>query len=136
MPQVLCPSMIILNLCFHWLFCRTWKRSAINNVGKVLWILNISVAKVCKFPVCMVTDPSFSKNFSKDDVLSLYKMRRYLSCIRLIFLFIAELWLTKESYYIVVYSSNSRAIITKLWGKKGIHQQITFKDTHVKRNSR
>ena len=36
-----------------------------------LYTLNISIARVWKFLVSMVTDLSFSNNFSKDDVLPL-----------------------------------------------------------------
>ena len=37
-----------------------------------LLILNISVARTLRHPLCMETEPSFSKRFSNDDVLSLY----------------------------------------------------------------
>lgn len=42
-------------------------------------VLNISVPRIWRFPVCTVKYVSFSNRFSKDDVLSLYINLRYLS---------------------------------------------------------
>ena len=46
-------------------------------VGSLL-TLKISVARICRFLMCIGTDLSISKSFSKDDVLPLYTMRRQL----------------------------------------------------------
>ena len=54
--------------------------------------LNISVANICRFLVCIVTDLSCANNFLEDDDLSPYNRREHLSCWRLIVLFIIRLW--------------------------------------------
>ena len=53
--------------------------------------LNISVANICRFLVCIATDLSCSNSFFKDDDLSPYNRHKHLSCRRLI-LFIIRLW--------------------------------------------
>ena len=61
--------------------------------GDILrYTLNISVANICRFLVCIETDLSCSNSSSKDDVLSPYIRRMHLSCNRFILLFIIRLW--------------------------------------------
>ena len=43
-----------------------------------LLILNASVARTLRFLLCTETEPSFSKRFSNDDVLSLHIILRHL----------------------------------------------------------
>ena len=47
------------------------KSPCISSVDMFLRTLNISVARTCKFLVCMVTDPLPANKSAKDDVLSL-----------------------------------------------------------------
>ena len=50
------------------------------------------VAKICRFLRCIGTDLSVSKRFSKDEISSLYTMRRHLLCRWFVLLFIVPLW--------------------------------------------
>ena len=56
------------------------------------YTLNISVANICIFLMCVKTDLSCSNSFSKDDDLSPYNRRRHLSCRRLVLIFMIRLW--------------------------------------------
>ena len=77
--------------------CR-WKISLKMGGDTFRYILNIFVANICQFLVCVVTDLSMlyiylcSNNFLKDENLSLYNRPKHLSCRRLILLFIIGLW--------------------------------------------
>ena len=66
-------------------------RIAHSRTEKFLHILNIPVARFCKFFTWIETVPSFIKRFLKDDLKSLYLIRRTLLCKRLILLLIERL---------------------------------------------
>ena len=63
----------------------------IGRAGSLL-SLKSSVASICRFPMCISTDLSVYKGFSKDDDLSLHTMCRHLSWKLFILLFIVRLW--------------------------------------------
>ena len=76
---------------FYFISC-PWKIS-LRTEGDAFWhTLNLSVANICRFLVCIVTDLSCAKEFSEDDDLPLYNRRKHLSCRRLIVLFIIRPW--------------------------------------------
>ena len=54
--------------------------------------LNICVANICGFIVCIITDLSCSNSFWKDDDLSPYNILKHFSRRRLILLFLIQLW--------------------------------------------
>ena len=75
---------IILTLCFE--------KISLKMVGtRSLLSLKNSVARICRFLMCIGTDLSVSKSFSKADVLSMYTMRRHLWFRCFVLLFIVRL---------------------------------------------
>ena len=59
---------------------------------KPRWILNISIAKTCKFLWCIETELSLFSSSWNVDVLSWYVILRALSCIEFILLLRRLLW--------------------------------------------
>lgn len=66
-------TQLILNISFS--------ENSLKMVGvRPLLIWNIFIAKIRKFLMCITTDLSVSKSFSKDDVLSFYAIPGHLLC--------------------------------------------------------
>ena len=58
-----------------------FEKNSLKMVGvKSLNFLESPAAKIYRFLICIGTDLSASRRFSKDNVLSLHTMRRHLSC--------------------------------------------------------
>ena len=72
---------------FYFISCP--RKISLRTEGDAFWhTLNLSVANICRFLVCIVTDLSCANNFLEDDNLSPYNRREHLSCWRLIVLIV------------------------------------------------